>query len=292
MEQGCRWGTVSGGKNRKQFPYAKGVSRPAGALPPRGFYQQRGFPPVPIYDAGEFCVFYSQEERKEAFMIKLSPSILSADFANLQRDIAIAVDAGAEYVHVDCMDGHFVPNLTIGAPVVKALRKATDATLDVHLMIANPDQYLDDFIKAGSDIITVHYESNGDTLEQVRKIKAAGIRACVSIKPGTPADVLMPLLPELDMVLIMTVEPGFGGQGYIDACTDKIRQIRKAIDENGYKCELEIDGGAKLTNTPDIVAAGANVIVAGSAVFGGDIAGNVKGFKKIFDEFENNYFAF
>ncbi len=140
-------------------------------------------------------------------MIKLSPSILSADFANLQRDIAIAVDAGAEYVHVDCMDGHFVPNLTIGAPVVKALRKATDATLDVHLMISNPDQYLDDFIKAGSDIITVHYEANGDTLAQVRKIKEAGVRACVSIKPGTPADVLLPLLPELDMVLIMTVEP-------------------------------------------------------------------------------------
>ncbi|MGM9648522.1 MAG: ribulose-phosphate 3-epimerase [Butyricicoccaceae bacterium] len=217
-------------------------------------------------------------------MIKLSPSILSADFANLERDIKIAVDAGAEYVHVDCMDGHFVPNLTIGAPVVKALRKATDAVLDVHLMIANPDQYLDDFIKAGSDIITVHYEANGDTLEQVRKIKTAGIKACVSIKPGTPAEVLLPMLPELDMVLIMTVEPGFGGQGYIDACTDKIRLIRKAIQENGYACELEIDGGAKLTNTADIVAAGADVIVAGSAVFGGDIAGNVKAFHEVFKE--------
>ena len=182
-------------------------------------------------------------------MIKLSPSILSADFANLQRDIAIAVDAGAEYVHVDCMDGHFVPNLTIGAPVVKALRKATDATLDVHLMISNPDQYLDDFIKAGSDIITVHYEANGDTLAQVRKIKEAGVRACVSIKPGTPADVLLPLLPELDMVLIMTVEPGFGGQGYIDACTDKIRTIRKAIDENGYKCEPELFDLSLVANT-------------------------------------------
>ncbi len=217
-------------------------------------------------------------------MIKLSPSILSADFANLERDIKIAVDAGAEYVHVDCMDGHFVPNLTIGAPVVKALRKATDAVLDVHLMITNPDQYLDDFIKAGSDIITVHYEANGDTLEQVRKIKAAGVKACVSVKPGTPAEVLLPMLPELDMVLIMTVEPGFGGQGYIDACTDKIRLIRKAIQENGYACELEIDGGAKLTNTADIVAAGADVIVAGSAVFGGDIAGNVKAFHEVFKE--------
>lgn len=141
--------------------------------------------------------------------IKLSPSILSADFANLERDIKIATDAGAEYVHVDVMDGHFVPNITIGAPVVKALRKATDKVLDVHLMISDPDRYLDDFIKAGSDIITVHYESNGDTLEQLKKIKAAGVKACCTIKPGTPAEALFPLLPFCDMVLIMTVEPGF-----------------------------------------------------------------------------------
>ena len=145
--------------------------------------------------------------------IKLSPSILSADFANLARDIKIATDAGAEYVHVDVMDGHFVPNITIGAPVVKALRKATDKVLDVHLMISDPDQYLDDFIKAGSDIITVHYESNGDTLEQLKKIRAAGVKAACVIKPKTPAEVLFPLLPYCDMVLIMTVEPGFGGQG-------------------------------------------------------------------------------
>ncbi len=216
--------------------------------------------------------------------IKLSPSILSADFANLARDIKIAVDAGAEYVHVDVMDGHFVPNITIGAPVVKALRKATDAVLDVHLMISDPDKYLDDFIKAGSDIITVHYESNGDTLEQLKKIKAAGIKASCTIKPGTPADVLLPLLPYCDMVLIMTVEPGFGGQGFIPECMDKIKFIRKAIQDGGYACELEIDGGAKLINTADIVAAGADVIVAGSAVFGGDIAENVKGFHKMFEE--------
>ena len=144
--------------------------------------------------------------------IKLSPSILSADFANLARDIKIATDAGAEYVHVDVMDGHFVPNITIGAPVVKSLRKATDKVLDVHLMISDPDQYLDDFIKAGSDIITVHYESNGDTLEQLKKIRAAGVKAACVIKPKTPAEALFPLLPYCDMVLIMTVEPGFGGQ--------------------------------------------------------------------------------
>ena len=179
--------------------------------------------------------------------IKLSPSILSADFANLARDIKIATDAGAEYVHVDVMDGHFVPNITIGAPVVKSLRKATDKVLDVHLMISDPDQYLDDFIKAGSDIITVHYESNGDTLEQLKKIRAAGVKAACVIKPKTPA-------------------------------------VRAEIQKHGYQCELEIDGGAKLNNTADIVAAGADVIVAGSAVFGGDIADNVKKFHEVFEE--------
>ena len=151
-------------------------------------------------------------------------------------------------------------------------------------MISDPDKYLDDFIKAGSDIITVHYESSGDTLEQLKKIKAAGVKASCTIKPGTPADVLFPLLPYCDMVLIMTVEPGFGGQGFIPECMDKIRAVRAEIQKHGYNCELEIDGGAKLNNTADIVAAGADVIVAGSAVFGGDIAANVKGFHDVFAE--------
>ncbi|MGO5029717.1 ribulose-phosphate 3-epimerase [Candidatus Agathobaculum pullicola] len=216
--------------------------------------------------------------------IKLSPSILSADFANLARDIKIATNAGAEYVHVDVMDGHFVPNITIGAPVVKSLRKATDKVLDVHLMITDPEQYLDDFIKAGSDIITVHYESNGDTLAQLKTIRAAGVKAACVIKPKTPVEVLFPLMPHCDMVLIMTVEPGFGGQGFIPECMDKICAARAEIQKNGYSCELEIDGGAKLTNTADIVAAGADVIVAGSAVFNGDIEANVRGFHKVFAE--------
>ena len=215
--------------------------------------------------------------------IKLSPSILSADFANLERDIKIAVDAGAEYVHVDVMDGHFVPNITIGAPVVKALRKATDAVLDVHLMISDPDQYLDDFIAAGSDIITVHTESNGDTAEQLRKIRAAGVKAACVIKPKTPVETMIELLPLCDMVLLMTVEPGFGGQGFIPECMDKIRAVRTAIQEGGYNCELEIDGGVKLSNVAACIEAGADVIVAGSAVFGGDIAGNVKGFLAQFE---------
>lgn len=214
--------------------------------------------------------------------IKLSPSILSADFANLARDIKIATDAGAEYIHVDVMDGHFVPNLTIGAPVVRSLRAATDHVLDVHLMMTDPDQYLDDFIDAGADIITVHCESNGDTVAQLKKIRAAGRKASCTIKPNTPAEVLFPLLPHCDMVLIMTVEPGFGGQGFIPACMEKIQAVRAEIQKHGYACELEIDGGAKLANTAEIVAAGADVIVAGSAVFSGDIAANVKAFHEVF----------
>ena len=216
--------------------------------------------------------------------IKLCPSILSADFANLGRDVELAVNAGADYIHVDVMDGHFVPNISLGVPVLKSLRAATDAVLDVHLMISNPDQYIDEFIKAGADILTVHYESNGDTLEQLKKIKNAGIKASCVIKPKTPVEVLLPLLPYCDMVLLMTVEPGFGGQGFIPESIDRIKFIRKVINENNYNCELEIDGGAKIGNTADIVAAGANVIVAGSAVFEGDIQKNVKAFYEVFEK--------
>ena len=165
--------------------------------------------------------------------IKLSPSILSADFANLARDIKIATDAGAEYVHVDVMDGHFVPNITIGAPVVKSLRKATDKVLDVHLMISDPDQYLDDFIKAGSDIITVHYESNGDTLEQLKKIRAAGVKAACVIKPKTPAEALFPFLDEVDLALVMTVEPGFGNQKMIPECLAKVSVLHDEAARRG-----------------------------------------------------------
>ena len=213
--------------------------------------------------------------------IKLSPSILSADFANLARDIKIATDAGAEYVHVDVMDGHFVPNITIGAPVVKALRKATDKVLDVHLMISDPDQYLDDFIKAGSDIITVHYESNGDTLEQLKKIRAAGVKAACVIKPKTPAEVLFPLLPYCDMVLIMTVNPGFGGQKLIPYTLDKVRALRAMIEKADLKTDIEVDGGINLENVTEAMDAGANIIVAGSAVFRGDVGENVERFLNI-----------
>jgi len=206
-------------------------------------------------------------------MIKISPSILSADFANLERDVAKAVAAGADYVHVDVMDGHFVPNISIGLPVVKSLRKATKAPLDVHLMISNPDQYLDEFIAAGSDIITVHLEANGSTLNQIRRIRAAGVRPSVSIKPATPVEELFPYLDELSMALIMTVEPGFGGQGFIEDTIPKIQKLRAEIERRGLDCELEVDGGIGAANIAAVAGYGANVMVAGSAVFGkGEIA--------------------
>lgn len=201
-------------------------------------------------------------------MIKLSPSILSADFANLERDIKKAEAAGADYIHVDVMDGHFVPNITIGVPVVKSLRKATSLPLDVHLMITDPDDYIEAFIKAGADILTVHYEANGNTLEQVRRIRALGARPSVSIKPGTPVEDVLPLLPELSMLLVMTVEPGFGGQGFIEDTIPKIRALRKAINDGGYDCELEADGGIGIKNIREVCQYGINVVVAGSAVFG------------------------
>lgn len=200
-------------------------------------------------------------------MIKFSPSILAADFAALGRDISAVEKAGADYLHFDVMDGHFVPNISFGLPVLRSVRKCTRLPLDVHLMIAEPDRYLEKFIEAGADLLTVHLESAGDTLAQVRRIRELGARPAVSIKPATPLADVLPLLPELDMVLIMTVEPGFGGQGFLPQTVPKIRELRRIINAQGYACDIEIDGGVTRENTAEIAGYGANVIVAGSAVF-------------------------
>jgi len=201
-------------------------------------------------------------------MAKVSPSILSADFANLGRDVKMAVEAGSDMIHVDVMDGHFVPNISIGVPVVKSLRKASDGFLDVHLMISQPEKYIDAFMDAGADLINIHLEAEGDMEAMIARVKSRGKKAALTIKPATPAEVLFPYLPTLDMVLVMSVEPGFGGQSFMPASLDKVRALRREIDRLGLDCLIEIDGGVNLKNAPEIVAAGTDILVAGSAVFG------------------------
>lgn len=201
-------------------------------------------------------------------MIKIAPSILSADFARLGEEVRAVASAGADYIHIDVMDGHFVPNITIGPLVVAALRKVTDRPLDVHLMIENPDLYIPEFAKAGADIITVHQEAVPHLHRTVQLIKGLGKKAGVSINPATPVATLDVILDDLDLVLVMTVNPGFGGQGFIPGGLAKIAALRREIDRRGLAVDLEVDGGVKTDNIAEIAAAGADVFVAGSAVFG------------------------
>jgi ribulose-phosphate 3-epimerase len=200
--------------------------------------------------------------------VKLAPSILSADFARLGEQVAEAANAGADYIHVDVMDGQFVPPITIGAPVVAALRRWTGLPLDVHLMIETPEKQLEQFAQAGADIITVHIETCPDIKQVVKSIKALGVRAGVSLNPETPASAVSRILPEIDLLLVMTVNPGYGGQPFMEATLDKIAGLRAELDEKNLPAELEVDGGINVEVAPRVVKAGARVLVAGAAVFG------------------------
>jgi len=201
--------------------------------------------------------------------VKISPSILSADFARLSDQVREAEAGGADWVHVDVMDGHFVPNITIGPLVVEAIRPVCSLPLDVHLMIENPDRYIGDFVRAGADILTVQVEACPHLHRTIQVIKEHGVKAGVTLNPATSLETLLEVLPDVDLALIMSVNPGFGGQRYIPFSTDKIRRLRAMLDTLGSGAELEVDGGVKADNVREVVEAGATVLVAGSAVFGG-----------------------
>ncbi|WP_077841230.1 ribulose-phosphate 3-epimerase, partial [Clostridium beijerinckii] len=203
-------------------------------------------------------------------MIKLAPSILAADFANLGAEIEKIDKAGAEYVHIDVMDGLFVPSLSLGFPVIKSIRKYSNRVFDVHLMVENPDRYIDETAQAGADIITVHVEACKHIHRTIQKIKEAGKKAGVVLNPGTPLETLEYILEDVDMVLLMTVNPGFGGQKYIETMTTKITNLRKMIEERKLTVNIEVDGGIKLDNLSKVIEAGANIIVAGSSIFNED----------------------
>ena len=207
----------------------------------------------------------------------MAPSILAADFKNLGQQIKACKDGGAEYLHIDVMDGVFVPQISFGMPVIKSIRPATDLIFDVHLMIVDPLRYIDEFARCGADIITFHLEAAEDPRAVADAIHNAGKKCGISIRPGTPVEDVFPYADVCDMILVMTVEPGFGGQKFIEASYDRIRTLRKYLDDHGHdNVDIEVDGGVRRENLENILAAGANVIVAGSAVFSGDVKTDVE----------------
>ena len=203
-------------------------------------------------------------------MIKISPSLLASDFSRLGEEAAACFGAGAEMIHIDVMDGHFVPNITLGAPVIKVFRKCTPAVFDVHLMISDPYRYIGDFHDAGADMITFHLESESNPAETIALIKSLGMKAGLALKPATPAESVFPYLSDLDMVLVMTVEPGFGGQSFMENQLPKIEAVRAECERLGIPMDIQVDGGIAADTAPLVKKAGANVLVAGSFVFKGD----------------------
>lgn len=211
----------------------------------------------------------------------LSPSILSADFTKLGEEIETIDNAGAEYIHVDVMDGMFVPSISYGMPVIKSIRKSTGKVFDVHLMISEPIRYIADFAASGADMITVHVEACSDVVATIEKIREHKLKVGITLNPDTPVSAIKPYLNRVDMVLIMSVNPGFGGQKFITSSVDKIKEVKRLRDELNLSYDIEVDGGINIDNLATVLEAGANVIVAGSAIFRGDAAENVKKFKSI-----------